>query len=453
MARVGENQLPQAHHLLLFPCPFQGHLNPMLQLATLLHSKGFSITIVHTQFNSPNPSNFSNFHFEIIPDGLSDGLHPMDILSIINVNCAAPFRAVLARMLSDNRRGPITCVITDDVLSFTQSITDSLKVPRIVLVTCNATSYVTISSIPMLHQKGYYPIEDPNSEVPVPEIPPLRVKDLPVPPPSTVGTFLQLIVRQISATRASSGLIFNALDCLEQTTLSKIQQEFRIPVFPIGPLYKFAAGHSGSSSLLSPDHSCMAWLAKQAPKSVIYVSFGSIAAIDGPDLLEMAWGLANSGQPFLWVVRPGFVNGSECAAELPEGFEEETRDRGLVVKWAPQQEVLSHPSVGGFWTHGGWNSTLESVCEGVPMLCWPCFMDQAGNARLVSHVWRVGMTLENGLERCEIDWAIRRLMVGNEGKEMRERIKDLKENVDRSIRKGGSSHQSLDALIDLISSF
>ncbi|XP_058109367.1 UDP-glycosyltransferase 76B1-like [Magnolia sinica] len=452
MARIGENQRPQAPHVLLFPLPFQGHINPMLQLATFLLSKGFSITIVHTQFNSPNPSNFPNFHFEPIPDGLSDGMDTTAILSTININCIAPFRAVLARMLSENRHGPISCVITDDFLFFTQSVTDSLKVPRIVLVTYNAIGFLTSSRFQMLHEKGYYPIQDPKSEDPVSEIPPLRIKDLPIITTSTMDATLQLFVSLTIATRASSGLIFNTPDCLEQTTLANLRLDLRIPVFPIGPLHKFMVGPPDSSSLLTPDNNCMAWLAKQAPLSVIYVSFGSTGVMDGADLAEMAWGLANSGQPFLWVVRPGSVSVSECA-KLPEGFEEETRDRGLIVKWAPQQDVLAHPAVGGFWTHNGWNSTLESICEGVPMLCSPRLAEQGINARLVSHVWRVGMTLENELERGEIERGIRRLMVGHEGKEIRERIKDLKENVNCSIRKGGSSHQSLDALIDLISSF
>ncbi|KAK1325656.1 UDP-glycosyltransferase 76E2 [Acorus calamus] len=120
--------------------------------------------------------------------------------------------------------------------------------------------------------------------------------------------------------------------------------------------------------------------------------------MDPKQLVETAWGLANSGKPFLWVLRPGSVVGSG-RAEVPEGFEEATRGRGLVVEWAPQREVLAHAAVGLFWIHSGWNSTFESVYEGVPMLCWPCFGDQRVNYRLVSSEWGLGLLLEGGLER------------------------------------------------------
>lgn len=129
------------------------------------------------------------------------------------------------------------------------------------------------------------------------------------------------------------------------------------------------------------------------------------------EFLETAWGLANSVQPFLWVVRPGLVHGTEWLEPLPSGFLERMDGRCHIVKWAPQQEVLAHPSVGAFWTHSGWNSTLEGICEEVPMICQPCFSDQKVNARYVSRVWRVGVQLEHGLERGEIERAIRRLMV------------------------------------------
>ncbi|XWS74885.1 hypothetical protein CRYUN_Cryun01aG0036800 [Craigia yunnanensis] len=107
-------------------------------------------------------------------------------------------------------------------------------------------------------------------------------------------------------------------------------------------------------------------------------------------------------------------------------------ERAHIVKWAPQQEVLAHPSTGGFWTHCGWNSTLESLCEGVPMICQPSFGDQKIDARYISHVWRVGVHLEYKIERGEIERAIRRLMVEAEGQEMRDRIKLLKEKINLS---------------------
>ncbi|CAA3003559.1 UDP-glycosyltransferase 76C4-like [Olea europaea subsp. europaea] len=170
-------------------------------------------------------------------------------------------------------------------------------------------------------------------------------------------------------------------------------------------------------------------------------------------LIEVAWGLANSAQPFLWVVRPGLVNGSEWLEILPKEFLEAISRRGYIVKWAPQQEVLSHPSTGGFWTHSEWNSTLESICEGVPMICSPFFGDQKVNSRYVKDIWKVRIKLEKGLDRVEIESAIKKLMVGKEEEDMRKNIMCLKEKLDRYLKPCSSSYWSLDNLVDFISSF
>ncbi|XP_058109373.1 UDP-glycosyltransferase 76B1-like [Magnolia sinica] len=448
-----QDQKYQGPHLVLIPLPLQGHLNPMLQLATLLHSKGFLITIVHTQFNSPNPSNHPNFNFEPIPDGLSDDrAAAMDIIMLVaalNVAYKAPSEELLRRLVLENPYGPIKCIISDAMMHFTQDVASILNIPRVVIRTSSAISFAAFTAFPLLKQKGCLSVQDHQLKAPVPELPPLRFKDLPSNGLATCDpdTLYHLVTHMVDGVRAASAVIWNAFDYLERTTLTKIQQDFPIPNFPVGPLHKHAS--SSSSSLLPQDHSCIAWLNKQAHGSVLYVSFGSLVAMEESALVETAWGLANSDQPFLWVVRPGSVHGSDWV-ELPEGFKEKTKGRGLIVKWAPQQEVLAHPAVGGFWTHSGWNSTLESICEGVPMLCSPWFGDQRVNARYVDHVWRVGMELENGFERREIEQAIKTVMVRNDGQEMRARIKDLKENADRCLRKGGSSYESLNSLKDYI---
>lgn len=282
------------------------------------------------------------------------------------------------------------------------------------------------------------------------ELPPLKVKDIPV----VTGMFnpedmYQNITLLVEQTKKASALIFNTSQQLEEPELAKLHHHFPIPTFAM-PFHKcFSAS---SSSLLTQDRTSVSWLDKQAPNSVLYVSFGSIAFMDGQTLQEMASGLANSQQPFLWVVRPGLVNGSDWLEMLPDGFLEETGNRGYIIKWAPQQEVLSHPAVGGFWTHNGWNSTLESICEGIPMICSPFFADQMINAAYVSDVWKIGVRLAKGLERGEIESAVKKLMVEREGDEMRQRVMVLKEKIDVGLNMGGSSKQSLDGLVDLISS-
>ncbi|XP_042511033.1 UDP-glycosyltransferase 76B1-like [Macadamia integrifolia] len=455
-----EEQKSRRVRLVLFPCPLQGHINPMLQLASILYSKGFSITIIHPRFISPNSYNYPHFTFIPIHDGIS-GIQAsisdvLPLLSLLNVNCAVPLQDCLVRLLSDtNSAGggeeeePIACLISDAIMHFTQGVADSLKLPRLALRTSSIESFLAFAAFPVLRQKGYLPISDSQLETPVKELPPLRMKDLPVfngHDQETLMGLNQLLISMVDQVKASSGLILNTFDYLEQSSLAALAQEFPIPVFTIGPFHKLFP--ASSSSLLSQDHSCIAWLDTQAPRSVIYISFGSIASMDESEFVEMAWGLAKSKCPFLWVVRSGLVQDSEQAEPVwPDGFLEMISGKGCIVKWAPQQDVLAHPAVGGFWSHNGWNSTLESICEGVPMLCRPNFGDQMVNARYVSHVWKVGLHLENRLERGEIERNIRRLMVEKEGEEMRERVMALKEKAEVCVRKGGCSNKHLGDLI------
>ncbi|KAI4299475.1 hypothetical protein L6164_032935 [Bauhinia variegata] len=141
------------------------------------------------------------------------------------------------------------------------------------------------------------------------------------------------------------------------------------------------------------------------------------------------------------------ISGSEWVEPLPSGFLENLGGRGHIVKWAPQQQVMAHPAVAAFWTHSGWNSTMENICEGVPMICMPFFGDQFVNTRYVSHVWKIGLELEKGSSRVEIERTIRKLLEENEGKEIRERSSNLKEKAKRCHEQGGSSYCFLEDLI------
>ncbi|OMO68456.1 UDP-glucuronosyl/UDP-glucosyltransferase [Corchorus capsularis] len=420
----------------LFPIPYQGHINPMLQLANILHDKGFSITIIHTCFNSPNPSKYPHFRFLSISDGLpEDQVVPSgnsDVLALtnaLNLNCVTPFRDCFQELLSSNDDDPIVCLITDGIWHFTQAVANDIKVPRIVLWTSSATVYLNFIPNPIPHDYERGDIVQEND----------------------LESALQFVASVFRETKASSGLILNTCEDLEQEAIEKCSMGFSIPIFTIGPFHKYFS--ASSSSLLPQDQSCITWLDKQAPNSVIYVSIGSLAAMAAKtEFLEIAWGLANSKQPFLWVVRPGSVPGSEWLEPLPEGFLEMVSERGHLVKWAPQQQVLAHPATGGFWTHCGWNSTLESLSEGVPMICQPFFADQGTDATLITDVWKVGVRLADKIERGEIEKTIKRLMVEEQGQEMRGRIMLLKEKISLCLQPGGSSYKSLDNLVTYISS-
>lgn len=282
---------------------------------------------------------------------------------------------------------------------------------------------------------------------PVPELQPLRFKDLPISNFAYLDELLQLIFKAHN-TRSSSAIIWNTAECVELSSLARLGQEYQIPLFLIGPMHKIVP--PSRSSLLQKDYNCISWLDKQTDNSVVYVSLGSIAFMNEKELAEMAWGLANSKQPFLWVVRTDTNNVSNCINLLPQGFQEALGERGCIITWAPQKEVLAHNAVGGFWSHCGWNSTIESISEGVPMICQPYFGDQKVNARFLSQEWGVGIQVENNLERGEVERAIQRLMVNEEGKLLRQRATKLKENIELSTRQGGFSSNSLNDLVNHI---
>jgi len=277
-----------------------------------------------------------------------------------------------------------------------------------------------------------------------PGLHPLRYKDLPT---SAFGP-LESILKVYSETvniRTASAVIINSTSCLESSSLAWLQKQLQVPVYPIGPLHIAA---SAPSSLLEEDRSCLEWLNKQKIGSVIYISLGSLALMETKDMLEMAWGLRNSNQPFLWVIRPGSIPGSEWTESLPEEFSRLVSERGYIVKWAPQIEVLRHPAVGGFWSHCGWNSTLESIGEGVPMICRPFTGDQKVNARYLERVWRIGVQLEGELDKGTVERAVERLIMDEEGAEMRKRVINLKEKLQASVKSRGSSFSSLDNFVN-----
>ncbi|KAL2940424.1 UDP-glycosyltransferase 76B1, partial [Bienertia sinuspersici] len=419
--------------LVLFPLPLQGHVTPIFHLATLLYSKGFSITIIQTNYKSLNPAQFPNFTFHFLEDGLPENVTfaPNDLTSVLNSlnkNCLEPFKDYLSKILSEGVacNEPIACLIADPMWSFAGAVASSFNLPRVVVRCASMYTYYVYHSLPILRQKGYYPLQESKCDEPVPELPPLKIKDL---PPETGH---ELLVDIMTEMESSQGIICNTFKELEGTYITRVDQVVPIPIFPIGPIHKNIP--NSQASIWAQDHTSISWLNTQAPKSVLYVSFGSIAMVSKADFLEIAYGLANSKQPFLWVVRNGIIEGSGTndPLPLPDGYLEMVWQRGHIVNWAPQQEVLAHPAIGGFWTHCGWNSIMESISEGVPMLCLPFFADQAINTRHVSDNWKIGLQLK-GITREEIQRAIRKMMVEEEGEEMRNRITALKEKANLSL--------------------
>ncbi|KAL3518125.1 hypothetical protein ACH5RR_020714 [Cinchona calisaya] len=440
------------HIVVLVPLPLQGHLTPMLQLGSILHSKGFSIVVAHSEFRPPNPKNHPEFIFQPLSDNLS-GFQAtignlLDLIAAINSNSGALLEEYMVQLIEDQKLqgNQVACIIHDGLLFFVDSVATHLKIPGIVLRPSLAAFMQSYHYILQLHAQNLIPFPESRLLEPIPELYPLRFKDLP--DKITFEIRKQLLDYFISSVNINSSvaIIWNTTDSLEHSALLQLQQHYKVPFFPIGPLHKIAA--ATSTSFLEEDQSCISWLDKQAPNSVLYISLGSIAIVDEKELTETAWGLANSGIPFLWVIRPDYVNGSPL--EIVKAL---VGERGLIVKWAPQREVLAHKAVGGFWSHCGWNSVMESICEGVPMICRPYFGDQPVNTRYLTSVWKVGLEMESVLDRGSIERTIKRLMVDVEGKEIRQRMLAMKEKLEGGLQKGGSSYESLNDLTQFITSF
>ncbi|KAF3778563.1 UDP-glycosyltransferase [Nymphaea thermarum] len=230
----------------------------------------------------------------------------------------------------------------------------------------------------------------------------------------------------------------HVMAALPQNFRSNYSERIRLVTIPDGAFW-------------AEDFSCINWLDRQPACSVVYVSLGSITILSKHQLGELALGLELTERPFLWVSRPTIMDYN--AAVYPEGFMDRIARRGLVVDWAPQKEVLSHPSVACFLTHCGWNSTMEGLFNGVPMLGWPYIADQFLNQTCIVDLWKVGLMLvrdEDGVVgKEEIKKKIEDLM-NDEG--IRKRVSDMKEKGKRAVIEGGASFDNLNGFVHTIKS-
>jgi pathogen-inducible salicylic acid glucosyltransferase len=199
-------------------------------------------------------------------------------------------------------------------------------------------------------------------------------------------------------------------------------------------------------SIFKPNtDACMKWLNDRPKGSVVYVSFGSVATLKVEQMEEIAWGLRMSNRCFLWVVR------ASEEAKLLKNFVEETSEKGLVVRWCPQLEVLTHEAVGCFVTHCGWNSTLEALSSGVPMVAVPHWSDQSTNAKHIMDIWKMGLKVpvdEKGLVKLEaIENCIREIMEGERGEEIKKNALKWRKLAREAVDEGGSSDKNIEEFV------
>ncbi|KAJ0257597.1 UDP-glycosyltransferase 85A1 [Hirschfeldia incana] len=459
----------QKPHVVCVPFPGQGHINPMMQVAKLLHAKGFHVTFVNNVYNhnrllrsrGPNELNsVPSFRFEFIPDGLleTDGDRMQDLPSLCEAtmkNCLAPFKELLHRVNARDDVPPVSCILADGIMSFTLDAAEELGVPNVLFWTTSACGFLAYLYYHRCVDKGLCPLKDIDW---VPKMRNLKPKDIPcfIRTTNPNDIMVNFLSREVHRAKRASAVILNTFDVLEHETIQYLQSILP-PVYPIGPINQLVnrdidknseIGRIGTN-LWKEDTKCLDWLDTKSQDSVVYVNFGSIIMMSAKQLVEFAWGLAATGKKFLWVIRPDLVNGD--AAVLPPEFLTETADRRMLVTWCPQEKVLAHPAVGGFLTHSGWNSTLESFCCGVPMVCWPFFAEQQTNCKFCCNEWEVGMEIDGDVKREEVDAVVRELMDGEKGKRMRKKAEEWRSLAEEATeRLRGSSELNFQMVVDKV---
>ncbi|CAK9163140.1 unnamed protein product [Ilex paraguariensis] len=463
-------------HAVCIPYPAQGHINPMLKLAKLLHHRGFHITFVNTEYNhrrllkSRGPNSLDglpDFSFDTIPDSLpfSDADATQDIPSLsesTSKNCLTHFCNLLSKLndTSSSDVPPVSCIVSDGCMSFTLKAAERFGLPEVMFWTPSACGVLAYTQYRHLVERGFTPLKDMSYVTNgyletivdwVPGIKDIRLRDF----PSFIRTtnpddiMLNFLITEVAGITKTTAIVLNTFDALEHDVLEALST-MHPRIYTIGPIHLMLEQiqdnrlKSISSNLWKEDTTCIEWLNNKQPNSVLYVNFGSVTVMTAQQLTEFAWGLANSKKPFLWIIRPDIVVGD--SAMLPPEFVMETEERGMLASWCPQEQVLNHPAIGGFLTHCGWNSTLESVCGGVPVICWPFFAEQPTNCRYSCVEWGIGMEIDNDVKRDEVEGLVGELMEGQKGKEMKRRAMDWKNKAEEATRPGGSSHMNLEKL-------
>ncbi|KAJ1290949.1 hypothetical protein BS78_02G281400 [Paspalum vaginatum] len=464
-------------HVLVFPFPVQGHINCMLHFATTLAGAGVHVTFLHTEHNlrrlggrATSAPGSPRLRFASVPDGLPDD-HPRSVANLVELyrslaaEATGPYRSLLAPSPTtvggvDQGSGfppVVTCLVADGLLPWAFDISEELRVPAIAFRTASACTFLAFLCVPKLLDLGDLPFPAGGDlDEQVRGVPGfgnlLRRRDLPAyfrRPNETddgVDPVLHILAELSDRSSKARALVLNTAASLEQVALSHIAPHMR-DLFAVGPLHAMSpAPAAASSSLWREDDGCLAWLDSQADRYVVYLSMGSLAVISPEQVTELLRGLVATGYPFLWVLRSDMAVASQDAA-LQEAATAAGGQKARIVAWAPQRDVLRHRAVGCFLTHAGWNSTVEAVVEGVPMVCWPFSADQQMNSRMVGAVWRTGMDMKDVCDRAVVERMVREAM---ESAEIRRSAQALAQQVKRDVAAGGSSATEFERLVGLI---
>ncbi|XP_049354527.1 zeatin O-glucosyltransferase-like [Solanum verrucosum] len=429
----------------MVPFPSQGHLNQLLQLSCLISSYQLPVYYVglathnhqaRIQANTLNPSNIAKLHFHDLPNPELISSSNLETVWDVSMLLRDPIASFIRNISSKVRR---VIVVHDPMMSYNVQDVSSLLNAESYIFNCISVFSCYIMMCLFLKISG-----QPEEEL---------LKKLHSFEGVTTDEAMDLSDSQHPYMDIRLGDIHNTskvieskyIDLMEQAEISLNKKQWAI-----GPILPTKFDYISNI--------CLDWLNKQPPRSVLYVSFGTTTSFSDRQIKELAMGLEQSKQRFIWALRDAdrgdIFKGEARKVELPEGFEERVKEVGLVVReWAPQPEILAHLSTGGFMSHCDWNSCLESITMGVSIAAWPIHTDQPINGFLVTEILKIGLLVRDWGKREEVVSAsniknvVRKLMASEEGDLIRKRAEELGEAVRQSTEKGGVSQIELDSFI------
>ncbi|KAL6995463.1 Hexosyltransferase [Sarracenia purpurea var. burkii] len=465
-----------------------GHMMPMVDTARLFAAHGVKVTVITTTTNARRFQTAidrdvkagRHIALEILPfpstevglpegcENLSDTPTPEMSLRIFRaVNMLQPRIEKLLREMPHP-----DCIVSDVLFHWTVRIAIDLGIPRLAF---SGSGFFNLSIAYAV--ENYEPHKNMNFErepFVVPTLPDrvlITRSQLPDIVKATTN-FSELFDKLKDAEKKSYGMVVNSFHALDSAYADYYREAIGIKAWHVGPVSLFNKDEAdkaerGDHRTSVNRHSCLSWLDSKEPNSVLYVCFGSLTRFSKTQLAEIASALEDTSCSFIWVVTKVLKTKKDVDQNeewwLPEGFEERLKDseKGMIIKgWAPQVLILEHPTIGGFLTHCGWNSILEGITAGVPLVTWPIIADQFYNEKLVTQVLRFGVPVGNEdwkmwateetplIGREKIERAVRKVMSsGDEAMEMRRIAKQLGESAKKAVEDGGSSYNDLKTLI------